>query len=466
MNLQNKAKNGSLLKDFHFYSHRGNSWDNVALASDKTFKFYHKDKICNDRKVEEKRQEALKGELGEHNLQKKEMIIGRKIDDLRMQADRKVERFMLQQASKQPIDFKFEPHVEDRADAVKNEEVPLMILKKSGMKSTLAGGGWSKNLWNDFSRMSTKQAKLNFPSTVLVKDEEAAIRIHNKIVNEEHQKRLKEFENNERIVKIREERNANLGPKGGFSRPHTAITGEHTREFSASKNCIQSSRSQKIHSAVTLSENPSSVDRLAAPRSARCTKLSHSEAIPLQNYSEFNGLYVAKLNSLNTQVGTLPYSKVLLTASPLLKQNIQREQSARTNRPQTSVTSSQFRVTVQPGSKLKDPTASWPKPPKEVKYSVVDDLNTESVAKKQIEDFEENFDPHCLDRKRKYYKEYPTLGFDEPVPEYPPPVHERKPFAYMKNGEYKTGSKRISSAIRKQDFVNPIQIADANESTL
>ena len=65
------------------------------------------------------------------------------------------------------MDFKYESILDKHIEGLQDQQKHIMILKRSGVKRTLGSGGTSANHWNDFSRMSAKQARINFPEKVL-----------------------------------------------------------------------------------------------------------------------------------------------------------------------------------------------------------------------------------------------------------------------------------------------------------
>ena len=179
--LNNRTKSDQVIKDYHYYNQKGNMWNNLARASNKTMDFYHRQKELQSKTLVEEHEDAKNIGKSQANLHLQHQIDQRRIASATSKCVRKAERFILQERSSQPTDYKYEPVLDKHIESLQDQQKQIMILKRSAIKRTLGAGGTSANNWNDFSLMSEKQAKINFPSKVLQYDEEAARNIYKKI---------------------------------------------------------------------------------------------------------------------------------------------------------------------------------------------------------------------------------------------------------------------------------------------
>lgn len=449
--LNNRSAKGFVLKDFHYYKDKGNEWNNIARSCEKTMGFFHKQNMEKNSK--------LNSELGQeaNSKRKKELeaareeILARRISSSVQHTKRKTERFLIQEKSSQALDNKYEQKIDKQLKTLTEDDRHVMVLRKSGIKQTLASGGFSKNLWNDFSKLAEKQAKLNFADKIVKYDEEAARMIYERIKKEELDEKIKEQQKRENINKIREEKAFLKLTKasGAYTRPSTALTQpSYNRDSPESR--LKSARCNEAHKLKELElmgrKNGSIVE--SSPfKSAReersdshwsnrlfSAKISTGRnpcprnnedflSIPFEKYSDFNGLFVSKVNMLNVRTDTLPYSEALLKSSQMVRDTINSQIGSFSSRLKSS--KNLFRKTII------DPKDKWPAPKPEARYSDIN-MNDRQVIFQEIEQFEQDFNPYELDRRIKHQKlfspsqHYPLESPMKVSKDYKPLVYKKR----------------------------------------
>lgn len=372
--LNNKVRN-NFIKDHHFYCFEGNQWNSLARASNKTLDFYHRKNMRENDKILERENNALTSKKGLEKRAKTQAIHGRKIEAHSLQMAHKAERLLLQEKSSQPIDIHYEQNMNQYLEKLSLEDVTAKIFRKSSIKQTLASGGVSKNSWNDFSRMSLKTASMNFPLKVVQKDEEGARMIHARIIEDEKRQKEEFLKKRQKIEEIRKQKREIMSTKreGPYTRPFSAlITHEKSPNdpLSATTNTLkdektetkqkemrkiqsagpstmkavkpsQSKESFKIKTSQKQLDNPQQKRPLSVavnPNSSspEAQNPSKSGYIPLERYSEFNNLFVSKLNRLNTSTGTLPFSTILKKTSGMIRENLAKQQAEKAEKSSLS----------------------------------------------------------------------------------------------------------------------------------
>lgn len=441
MQLNNRSYGGHFLKDHHFYAHEGNLWNNLARASEKTFKWFHKADIEHANKIKSDTEGLTKTLESEQNSFMTKEITNRKIDDWKKGLDRKVERMALQEISKQPIDLKEEPYVENRLHSLDERNKKILALKRSAIKATLAGGGSSKNEWNDFSKLSLKAAKLNFPEKIIHKDEDAARMIFDRIIKDEQAEAMKDKEKWAKIHEIKKETELfkSMKSAAAYTRPITALTevskmrsvrpASHSRttnDYYNQNDLHDNPSNQASRSPVTRerivqsapqyqikkkSKSDTVTERLSSAQTASKNYRNDqiqgldSHNIPIDKFTEFNGLFISKPTHLNILSTSLPYTKVLLQKSNLVQKNIERQSyQVRGMRGKSSSAATINRV--------QDPLRNAPKKVVQQKFSSIELNSAEQVAD-QLNDFDERFDPAELDMREKFYRKFPVLEIDD-----------------------------------------------------
>lgn len=433
MQLNNRSHAGHFLKDHHFYAQVGNIWDNLARASDKTFHWYHKAELELNRKVEAELQNHQNQIESQGNSEMREKIEKRKVEDLKATFERKLERTLLQERSLQPLDRKIEPFVETVKQSLDQQGKDSLTIKRSGVKATLAGGGTSKNAWNDYSRMSMKASKLNFPDKVIQKDEEAARMIFQRIKKDENKEQLELKRKWDKIKQLKEEesRLKSIKSAAAYTRPATALTQSlykssrpmspskvsHTLDNASDAEPPVGLRERPVHSAQTFQIKKLPHHQLVTDRLASAMTSSHhlrssqvnaynENNIPLQKFSEFNGLFISKLNNLNIQASSLPYSTVLFAKSKLVQNNIGQQTQEIRGMNRRAVSTAVLK-------RVRDPHRKAPKFPAEDPDIGMLRMDSPNEVQREIDDFEDRFDSAALDMREKFYRKFPAQQVQE-----------------------------------------------------
>lgn len=407
--LDNRNKDGHFLKDFHYYNADDNLWNALARAAPKTMNFFHTDHLRWNAELARKKAAEKSSANNVHFRQQKDTFETRRATDDQTFKQRKLERLVLQEVAGQPVDHRFERDLEERIHSLHTEDAEKIVLKRSAVHKTLSATGGAPNVWNDHSKLTEKQTKLLYPKPVISKDELAAKMIYERIVQDEAKADQKNQERKEKAEQIKKEVAHIISTKNAacYSRPSSALT-TNTPRYKPSNPSRQDSAnppaSHRPMSAFRLSSAKfgSSCSSEHVPVSNRvCSKHKDSAGtIPLDKYSEFQGLLVTKINKLNTKCDMAPFANILMTSSDLVKETLdsQRLSSARTlSRPGTARTF------------IKDPRAKYPDKPKDPKYSNIP-LDDNGYVHTELEKFEDHFDPRLLEMGTKFYKLYPVAN--------------------------------------------------------
>lgn len=407
--LDNRNKDGHFLKDFHYYNATDNLWNALSRAAPKTLAFFHTDHLrWNEELHRKKLAEHSSANSALFRLQK-EKFEGRHAADDQTFKQRKLERLVLQEAAGQPVDHRFERDLQEKIHSLDVEDAEKIVLKRSAVHKTLSATAGAPNIWNDHSKLTEKQTKLIYPKQVISRDESAAKLIYERIVQDEAKADQANQERKEKAESIKKEVAHIISTKNAacYSRPSSALT-TNTPRYKPSNPSRQESAnpplSHRPASAFRLSSAKfgSSMSAEHVPMSNRvCSK--HKEpagTVPLDKYSEFQGLLVTKVNNLNIKSELAPFANILMTSSDLVKSTLdsQRLTSARTlSRPGTA------------RNFIKDPRAKYPDKPKDPKYSSIP-LDDQGYVHTELDKFDDHFDPTVLEMGTKFYKLYPVAN--------------------------------------------------------
>lgn len=404
--LDNRNKDGHFLKDFHFYNTEDNLWNSLARASSKTMDFFHREHLKWNGEMQKKK-EAEKNSASNAEFQRsKRAFEDRRVIDSQTFKERKMERLVLQEKAGQPIDHRFERDIDEKIFMLQADDAEKIVLKRSAVKKTLSATGGAPNVWNDHSQLTQKQTKLIYPPKVIEKDEFAAKAIFERIVQDEIVDDMKKQQRLEQAEKIKKEVAMIISEKNAacYSRPSTALTTNSPKyrpPSSPRQISAQTAASMRPGSAfrLTSARIGSSCSSTHVPQSKRvCTKQKDAlGTIPLDKYSEFQGLLVTKLNNLNTKSDLTPFANILMTSSDLVRETLDSHRA------------SCARMSSRPGtarSYIKDPRAKYPDKPKDPKYSNIP-LDEDLFVRTELDNFDEGFDPRTLEMGTKFYKLYP-----------------------------------------------------------
>ena len=392
---------------------------------------YHSSEMMINKRMLADEKDYACGEQNRECSQTKERLDDRRLVLSMQYTRRKTERFVLQERSRQPLDNKFEKHITRHIGKLSNHDKNVMIMRKSGFRQSLGGG--NKNDWEDLSKLSKKNVKLCMPDKVIEYDEQAAMRIYRHIISDESKALCDENKKKDLINKIRDEKSylQQVKAEGPYTRPFTAITSSRpvtgkathdhtirlpsariTSHYKPSEASDANMKTEQSPLKTTEDRQPASQwsDRLYSAKIGSgkysCSRMRESSsALPIDKYSDFSGLYVSKMNVMNTRTDNLPYSDILLTSSQVVKNMVsnQVENISSRARPRSSWLQ----------KKIIDPKDKWPEIPKEVKFSDIE-MNNAEVVLSEIDKFDQNLQPEEHDRRIKFRKQFSMAKSSDP----------------------------------------------------
>ena len=175
-----------LKKTFDFYKDNTNLWDRPAQTCKKIYQFYHKNRDSKQKNIIHRQEMNIFDRMLLEEKRKAQLLNEKEEARSRM-ATRKLERKVLQYESHQKLDGLCNSD-ETFKSTLQNKEITENLVNR---KIHISMNGRVPNVWNDLNKSSMKSIKIECTKPIILKDEQAAFTIQNKINQEYELERLK-----------------------------------------------------------------------------------------------------------------------------------------------------------------------------------------------------------------------------------------------------------------------------------
>ena len=337
---------GFFVKDYHFYKGNENTWNRPSWSSRKNFNMYHKKEILKNKELKHKVDEIISAKKEFESRQTAQFVNHHRKEVFTRLMDRKIERLVVQNKCKQAIETHPSEFALYTIENMQPEEINHSVMNKSGIRSHLKTS--NSNLWNDFTKLTSKGASLLMPMNILQKDEFATTSITNRIREEKMMNTEREFKsrivhdhiyNHEKHLKMKNTsrysqwggESAEATNKSGnnfFLAPHdlssNAEAGGRGAEKGINVAYVVEGDSEKFNltgKTYSMAKSASNISRVGKAEAGKAWDVNP------EDYTEYRGLHVPSFNK-DVAAVKVPYTQFVMEHSQLARQRVDSDRKA------------------------------------------------------------------------------------------------------------------------------------------